>query len=67
MALVAERSGAVVLLLVIHFYCCTHRFVGVCPRFVVQYFVSFLVLQSPRRGKGTWLLYAYCLLMSSEC
>ena len=32
-----------------------------CPCFVMQYFVSFLVLQSSWRGKERWLLYFYFL------
>ena len=32
------------------------------PYFVVEYFVSFLVLQSPRRGRESRLLYFKCVL-----
>ena len=32
------------------------------PWFVMQYFVSFLVLQSSRWGREGWLLYFNCLL-----
>ena len=32
------------------------------PCFVLQYFVSFLVLQSSCRGRENWLLYFCCVL-----
>ena len=57
-----------VLLLLIHFCCCSHCFVGVgLSFFVVQYlvFVSFQVLQSSRWGRDSWLFYLNCLLMTS--
>ena len=31
------------------------------PCFVMQHLVSFLVLQSPYRGRESWLLYFNCL------
>ena len=34
------------------------------PYFVVQYIVSFPVLQSSRWGRERWLLYFNCFLMS---
>ena len=37
---------------------------GLC--FVVYYLVSFLVLQSSRWGRESWLLYLNCLLMSFD-
>ena len=43
---------------------------GVCLvllSFVVHYLVSFLVLQSSRWGRETWMLYFNCLLMSFDC
>ena len=33
------------------------------PCFVMKYLVSFLVLQSPRLRRESWLLYFYCLLI----
>ena len=38
-----------------------------CPCFVMQYFVYFLVLQESRWGRGSWLLYNNCLLLSDIC
>ena len=32
------------------------------PCFVMQYFASFLVIQSSHRGRESWLLWLYCLL-----
>ena len=43
------RSKAVVQLLLIHFYCCSHCLTGsvFSSCFVMQYLVSYLFLQSP--------------------
>ena len=37
------------------------------PCFVMQYFVFFLVMQSSRCGRESWLLYFYVLWMSCGC
>ena len=46
-------------------WCASHWLWGfcVCLCFVVQYFVSFLVLQSSYRGRESWLL---CFILSNE-
>ena len=66
----AVGSKAVALLLLMHcllFSHCMWVFMfGPC--FVVRYFVTFLVLQSSWRGKGSWMLYIKCLpLVSCHC
>ena len=46
-------------------YCCSHclwGFVLLVTCFVMQYFVSFLVLLSSHWGRESWLRYIYCLL-----
>ena len=59
----AARSKAAVLLLFIYYilllplFVCVWRGVVLGPSFVLQYFVSFLVLQSSRRERKSWLLY----------
>ena len=59
MASTADRSKAVVLLLLIHCFCCFH-FCGVFE-FGPALF-SFMVLQSFSYGRENWLLYFNCLL-----
>ena len=62
----AVHSKAVVLLLFIHCLLLLRLFVGglvLGLSFVLQYLVSFLVLQSSGRGRESWLLYFCC----SEC
>ena len=39
----------------------------VCPCFVVQYFASFLVLQSSWWGRERWSLYFICLPGDCDC
>ena len=65
----AERSIAVVLLLVVHclllpqIFCWGFMF-GSC--FAMHYLVPFLVLQSSRWGRKSWLLYFNGILMSFD-
>ena len=62
MASSAVHSEAVVLLIFIHcllFIHCGAIVFG--PRFVMQYFVLFLVLPPSRKEKHSWLIDFYCL------
>ena len=63
----AVRSKAVVLLLFDHYLLLLPLFVGrglyLSPCCVVQYFASFLVLQSSYWGKKSWLLY-FCGILN---
>ena len=43
-------------------YCCSHCFWRFSLRFVLQYFVTFLVVQSFLWGRESWLLYFCCVL-----
>ena len=71
MALAADRAKVVVLLLIFFLLpllllllLLLLLFVCVClfrPCFVMQYLMSFLVLQSFRCGRESWLLCFYCL------
>ena len=63
-ALTAFCSKAVVLFLLIHCLLLLPLLVGVLCLvlgFVMQYLVSFLVLQSSYWGRESWLLYFFCL------
>ena len=60
MASAAVRSKSVVLLLSDAPIVCEGLVLG--PAFVLQYFVSFLVLRSSRWGRKSWLLNIYCVL-----
>ena len=65
----AERSNAVVLLLVVlslllpKLFCWGFMF---CPCLAMHYLVPFLVLQSSRWGRKSWFLYFNCILMSFD-
>ena len=61
MASVAVRSKTVVLLLFIY-HLLLGLVLGIC--FVLKYAVSFVALQSPRRGRESWLLYFCCVLIA---
>ena len=64
-----ERSYAVVLLFVKHCLLLLQLFCEgfmLCPCFAMHYLVSFLVLQSSRWGRKSWLLYFNCISMSFD-